>query len=74
MNKNTRNMLFLLSIIILAITSQVLLTSTNNKESFVPMLNRVYRPYIRKMRNYSTNKLEYFKSKITNTFKKNGIV
>ena len=74
MNKNTRNMMFLLSIIILAITSQVLLTSTNNKESFVPMLNRVYRPYIRKMRNYSTNKLEYFKSKITNTFKKNGIV
>jgi hypothetical protein len=74
MNKNTKNMMFLLSIIILAITSQVLLTSTNKKESFVPMLNRVYRPYIRKMRNYSTNKLEYFKSKITNTFKKNGIV
>jgi len=54
-----RNVAFLLAILILAIGVEMIVNRTS-QESFVPAINEVYKPYVRKVRNYSADKIEKF--------------
>lgn len=54
-----RNVAFLLAILILAIGIEMMVNGTR-QESFVPAINEVYKPYVRKARNYSADKIEKF--------------
>ena len=58
MNKKTRDMLFLLVILILAIGIGLIVNDINRREGFVPGLNAFYRPYARKIENYTSEKFQ----------------
>jgi hypothetical protein len=61
MNKNlfSKNITFLLIIIILAIAFEMI-NNDYNRESFVPVINEIYKPCLRKMRNYTNDTIETF--------------
>ena len=54
MNKKTRDALFLLIILILAIGIGLIINGVERREGFVPGLNAFYRPYARKIENYTS--------------------
>jgi len=55
MNKKTRDALFLLIILILAIEIGLIINGfSERREGFVPGLNAFYRPYARKIENYTS--------------------
>jgi len=54
MNKKTRDSLFLLIILILAIGIGFIINGVERREGFVPGLNAFYRPYARKIENYTS--------------------
>ena len=54
MNKKTRDSLFLLIILILAIGIGFIINGVERTEGFVPGLNAFYRPYARKIENYTS--------------------
>jgi len=53
------------------ITNYVLVS---NKESFLPRFNKMYRPYIRNIRLYSSNKVNSISNKAQVIFKKWGLI
>jgi hypothetical protein len=69
MKKTFQNsILFLLTIIILGIGIGML-TNEVQHEGFTPMLKQFYNPLVRKVRNYTDNKIEHF-SNTTRVFLK----
>ena len=61
MNKKTRDMLFLLAIVVLAIGIGLIVNGIERierREGFVPGLNAFYRPYARKIEKYSSEKFQ----------------
>ena len=54
MNQKTRDSLFLLIILILAIGIGLIINGVERREGFVPGLNAFYRPYARKIENYTS--------------------
>lgn len=58
--KTVNSAIFLLIIIFLALAINMIVNEKKT-ESFVPAINQYYNPFIRKTKNYITNKLEKFK-------------
>ena len=44
------------------------------KEPFIPSINRIYRPYVRKWRTYATGKFYTGKLSLSNFLKKFGVL
>jgi hypothetical protein len=59
-NKTFNNALFLFITIFLALAINMVVNEAR-REPFVPAIKEHYNPFIRKTRNYITNKLETFK-------------
>jgi hypothetical protein len=57
MNKKSRDMLFLLGVVILAISIGLIINGVERREGFVPGLNAFYRPYARKIENFTSDKI-----------------
>jgi hypothetical protein len=70
MIKKSRDVLFLLGIVILAITVGLIVNGNEKKEGFFPGLNAFYRPYARKIENYSSRKINNFTNFFTRFAKK----
>lgn len=70
MNKKTGNMLFLLIIIILAFGIKMIMDSFEKREGFVPGINAFYRPYARKIENYTSEKFQNISHNFKRLFKK----
>jgi hypothetical protein len=70
MNKKTRDVLFLLIILILAVGIGLIVNGFSQREGFVPCFNAFYRPYARKIENYTSIKINNI-SNIFTRFAKN---
>jgi hypothetical protein len=67
--------IFLLTIIILAIGIGMIINEFNVKEGFSsPMINQIYNPVLRKVRNYTNDKIESFSNSARVFLKKYRIV
>jgi len=67
--------IFLLIIIILAIGIGMIINEFNVKEGFSsPMINQIYNPVLRKVRNYTNDKIESFSNSTRVFLKKYRIV
>ena len=53
-----RDLLFLLSIIFLAIFTGLLLDLNGEKEGFVPIINQTYKPIVRNIKNFINTKID----------------
>ena len=73
MNKKARDMLFLLVIVILAIGVGLIVNGVSQQEGFVPGLNAFYRPYARKIENYTYEKYENMSSNVHRLMKRFGL-
>jgi hypothetical protein len=73
MNKKARDMLFLLIIIILAIGIGLIVNGLDRKEGFVPGLNAFYRPYARKLENFTSEKINNVSHHIHRAMKRFGL-
>jgi hypothetical protein len=74
MNKKTRDMLFLLTIIVLAIGIGIIVNRIEKREGFVPGLNAFYRPYARKIEAYTSGKINNVSNIFTRFAKKYKLV
>uniref|UniRef100_A0A6C0K0A5 Uncharacterized protein n=1 Tax=viral metagenome TaxID=1070528 RepID=A0A6C0K0A5_9ZZZZ len=70
MNKKIRDILFLLGVVILAISIGLIINGVERREGFVPGLNAFYRPYARKTENFTSEKINNI-SNIFTRFAKN---
>lgn len=73
MNKKTRDMLFLLVILILAIGIGLIINGVSQQEGFVPGLNAFYKPYARKIENYTHEKYENMSNSVHRLMKRCGL-
>jgi len=73
MNKKTRDMLFLLVILILAIGIGFIVNGGEKREGFVPGLNAFYKPYARKIENYTYEKYENMSTGVHRFMKRFGL-
>ena len=74
-NKKMYHYLFLLSIVILAIAIGLYFGLPNNKkESFIPVINKLYRPHVRNARMFLDDKVTKLKTKVSLHLKKIGII
>jgi len=73
MNKKTRDMLFLLVIVILAIGIGLVINGVSQQEGFVPGLNAFYKPYARKIEKYTCEKYENMSNSLHRFMKRFGL-
>ena len=64
----------LASLVIVAAAFMIYKNSQKVTEPFIPVLRRMYRPYIRNTRIYTTNSVNYITSRATTFFKKIGFM
>lgn len=65
-SKNTRNILFLFIIVVLAIGMGLVIYGKGKElqEPFVPAINSVYRPFVRKVHKYTSKKFNNMTNKV----------
>ena len=66
--------IILASVVIVAAAFMIYKNSQKVTEPFIPVLRRMYRPYIRNTRIYTTNSANYITSRATTFFKKIGFM
>lgn len=65
-SKNTRDIIFLFIIVVLAIGIGLFIyeKGTQLEEPFVPAINSVYRPFVRKVHKYTSEKFNNMSNKV----------
>jgi len=65
-SKNTRDILFLFIIVVLAIGMGLVIygKGTELHEPFIPAINSVYRPFVRKVHKYTSEKFNNMTNKV----------
>ena len=73
MNKKVTGKLLLLFIMVVLAIGIGMIVNRYNTESFVPAINRFYRPHVRNMRNYTSEKWNHVTNGVHRFLKKFGI-
>jgi len=74
-SKQYNYIIFIVAVLVIVLAAFIIYkTSQKVTEPFIPVLRRMYRPYIRNTRIYTTNSVNYITSRATTFFKKIGFM
>ena len=74
-SKQYNYIIFIVAVLVIVLAAFMIYKNSQNvTEPFIPVLRRMYRPYIRNTRIYTTNSVNYITSRATTFFKKIGFM